>query len=141
MTKKLTRKVLPFSLLILAVPFLVFAAPFNVLAAPVISMDILSENTEAIIGLVLCVIAVVAAYYSFTIAPLYKGGVLEKTWKRIAVVALLYAVLQIMLSLEEFGIVEFGGLDEFVEIAMTIMMLYSFYTARKELMAQMGGKK
>jgi len=100
-----------------------------------IMLSLFSPETEAVIGLALVVVSVVAAGYAFKVARLF-GGALGKTWTLLSWVAILYALFQIMLSLEEFHVIEFGGIDELIEILITLALFFAFYQGYKTLKKQ-----
>jgi hypothetical protein len=104
-----------------------------------INFSLISPAVEAWINVLLCLIALPGAYYAVQVAQLF-GGALGKIWDILAAVASLFALYEIMLSLEGFGIVDFGGIDVLFEIAMAILLFWAFYRAykilKKEVAAQ-----
>jgi hypothetical protein len=112
---------------------------FTLAGGPIVSFHLLSSNVEAFSGLCLIVISLFAAFYAQRVARLF-GGALGKTWNMLAWVAYFFAAYQILLSLEEFGFVEFGGIDEILEILIAVFLLIAFYKAYKTLKGQTDGE-
>ena len=105
---------------------------FMSVLAQIYTFRLFSETTEAHIGLALIIISLVAAYYALCVAKIFGGG-LGKVWNMLAGVAVLFAAFQIVLSLEEYNIVEWGGMDELLEIGIAVLLLAAFFTAYRTL--------
>ncbi len=99
-----------------------------------------SDQTEAWLGVAETIMAIGAAWYAIRLAALSRGGIFEKIWKGLAVAVSLYAAFQITITLEQFHLVEFGGIDEVFDFLTASAFFATFYYAQKQLLRQISGK-
>lgn len=133
--KIMSKKIILVFTLALVLPVIAFAQE-----GAKIQATIFSENIEKIIELVNLVIALFAGVYAVKLAALSQGGSMEKTWNRLAIVAVLFVLLEITGALKGFELVHISGLAEIVEFVFVIVFAYCLYSTRKELLKKMLGK-
>jgi len=127
---------------IIAVTGLAWTLPLIALAEDsyAINVSFLPESVENALEIIILVLAVIAAVYAVKLAALSQGGALEKTWNWLAIVALVFAVLEIYGTLNGYGILRIGGLGDVIELVMAVVLVIVFYRTRKDLLKKLLGK-
>ena len=120
---------------LLAVPTVLFAAE-----GAVYSFTLIPENIESLLELINLVIAMLAAFYAVKLAALSQGGELEKTWNKMALCAVLFAVLEIFGSLKMLGLVSIEGIGDVIEFLFVSVLLIAVFTTRKSLLKKVLGR-
>lgn len=119
----------------IAVLFLVVVLPTIALAADsLFSADIFSENVEKVVEIVNLILALFVGVYAIKLAALSQGGTMEKTWNTLAVVAVLFVLVEAFNSLAAFGFVHIGGLSEILEFLFAAVFVYCLYFTKKDLL-------
>ncbi|MEK7459807.1 MAG: hypothetical protein AAB636_01950 [Patescibacteria group bacterium] len=116
--------------------------PTLVLAAGeyVYDISLISEKAELILEPINLLIAILAAVFAVKLAALSQGGELEKTWNMIAIVAVIFAILEAYGTLKGLMLVHVGGLGDILELIFGLILLYTVYKTRKTLLQKMLGK-
>lgn len=102
--------------------------------SPSLDVELFSENVEKVIEILNLAMAILAGIYAIKLAALSQGGAMEKTWNTLAVVAVLFALLEVVNSLSGFGFVHIGGLSEIVELAFVSVFAYCLSFTKKDLL-------
>ncbi|MDP1706998.1 MAG: hypothetical protein Q8L30_00335 [bacterium] len=100
---------------------------------------IIPENVEKVLEIVNLAVALIAGMYAIKLAALSQGGSMEKTWNYVAIVAVLFVVLEVNNALKGFGILAIHGLGDIVELAFVSVLAFTLYFTRKDLMKKAFG--
>lgn len=122
------------SLSVLALPVLALAAE-----GYVYDTELFPAIVEQILEIVNLLVALLAGAYAIKLAALTQGGSMEKTWNTMAIVAVLFVLVEVIGALKEFGIVHVGGLVEVVELAFVLTFAYCLYFTKKDLLKKTMG--
>ena len=107
----------------------------------VYNASIIPESAENILELINLIVSIFAAAFAVKLAALSQGGQLERTWNKLAVVAVVFAVMEIFAALKGYGLVKIGGLGDILEFVLAVLLAATFYTTRKQLLRQTLGSK
>lgn len=106
----------------------------------VYNVSLLPEDLEDGIEFLNLVIAIMAAVFAVKLAALSQGGELEKTWNSIAIVASLFALLEMYGALNGLMLVNVVGLGDLIELFFGVVLLAAVYKTRKFLLKKVMGK-
>jgi len=118
----------------LSAPVIVFAG-----SNYIYDVGFIPESWENIIEFVNLIVAVLAAAYAVKLAALSQGGDLEKTWNLLAVVAVLFAILEIYGALKGLNLVYISGFGDVLEFVFGLTLLVAVYKTRKTLLKRVMG--
>ena len=124
----MSKKIILVSLLVLVLPVVVFAEE-----SARVEAIIFGESVEKFIEILNLILALATGYYAIKLAALSQGGSMEKTWNFLAVVAVLFVILEVVGALAGFGIVHVSGLSEIIELAFVATFVYSLRFTKKVL--------
>ncbi|MEK7390677.1 MAG: hypothetical protein AAB635_00895 [Patescibacteria group bacterium] len=121
---------------------LVFALPAVALAAEgyMFDVEMFPAVVEQVLEIVNLLIALLAGIYAIKLAALSQGGSMEKTWNTLAVVAILFVLIEVIGALKEFGVVHIGGLGEIAELAFALTFAYCLFFTKKDLLKKTLGQ-
>lgn len=131
----MSKKIILVSLLVLVLPVVVFAEE-----SARVEAIIFGESVEKFIEILNLILALAAGYYAVKLAALSQGGSMEKTWNFLAVVAVLFVILEVVGALAGFGIVHVSGLSEIIELAFVATFVYSLRFTKNDLLKKVLGK-
>lgn len=106
----------------------------------VYDFTLLNSTGENILEVANLIIAIMAAVFAVKLAALSQGGSMEKTWNKLAFIAMLFALLEIYGSLKGLGLVQIEGLGDIIELAFGSLLLITVYTTRKTLLKKLFNK-
>lgn len=121
-------------LMILLVPSIALAAEYTY------NVTLIPDSVENALELVNLLIAILVAVFAVKLAALSQGGQLEKTWNLIAIVAVLFALLEVVGALKGFNLVRLGGAGDIIEFVFGIVFFTAVYKTRKSLLKQVLNK-
>jgi len=131
----MSKKIILVSLLVLVLPVVVFAEE-----SARVEAIIFGESVEKFIEILNLILALATGYYAIKLAALSQGGSMEKTWNFLAVVAVLFVILEVVGALAGFGIVHVSGLSEIIELAFVATFVYSLRFTKNDLLKKVLGK-
>ena len=122
--------------------FLLLLTPVVVWAAEEFAYEtaLISEGAENALEFVNLIVAIIAAVYAVKLAALSQGGQLEKTWNKLAMVGVVFAVIEIFAALKGFGLVHLEGLEDILELVLAVLLLVAFVSTRRHLLEQVLGE-
>lgn|SRR3989339_166748 len=131
----MSKKIILVSLLVLVLPVVVFAEE-----SARVEAIIFGESVEKFIEILNLILALATGYYAIKLAALSQGGSMEKTWNFLAIVAVLFVILEVVGALAGFGIVHVSGLSEIIELAFVATFVYSLRFTKNDLLKKVLGK-
>lgn len=130
----MSKKSIAVFLSVLVLPVVAFAAESTMLEAEIFSTDV--KNILQVVNLFISFGVVVLA---IKLAALYQGGTMEKTWNTLAVVVVIFMLMEVTRALKDFGIVGINGLGDILESLFLLVFAYCLYFTRKDLLKKMLG--
>jgi hypothetical protein len=95
-----------------------------------------SSDVQGIADIIAVIISIIATVFAVAVSRMLSGGLLGRVWNLLSWAVILFVLYEIALTLESFKLIDFGGIDNILEVLAAVFLVLAFWQAYRMLKAQ-----